>query len=69
MLNNSIKKGRGAQQNISNRFFELSHEIRADFLEYCEKEGELADNDKTQYLGKVFPQYFLLKCVTGKILF
>ena len=47
MLNNSIKKGRGAQQNVHNRFFELSHEVRDDFLEFCEKEGEIADKDKT----------------------
>ena len=60
MLNNSIKNGRGAQQNIHNRFFELSHEVRDDFLEYCEKEGELADKDKTQYL-EVFPKTIVNK--------
>ena len=60
MLNSSIKKGRGAQQNINNRFFELSHEVRDDFLEYCEKEGELADNDKTQYL-EVYPKTIVNK--------
>lgn len=60
MLNNSVKKGRGAQQNVHNRFFELSHEVRDDFLEFCEKEGEIADKDKTQYL-EVFPKTIVNK--------
>lgn len=60
MLNNSIKKGRGAQQNVHNRFFELSHEVRDDFLEFCEKEGEIADKDKTQYL-EVYPKTIVNK--------
>ncbi|MDG5490656.1 PA0069 family radical SAM protein [Psychroserpens sp. SPM9] len=55
MLKKSILKGRGAQANVHNRFFELSHEQRADFLEYCAKEGEDADPNKTQYLS-VFPK-------------
>jgi hypothetical protein len=33
----STIKGRGAQQNVHNRFFELSHEVRDDFLEFCTK--------------------------------
>ena len=36
----SVIKGRGAQLNVPNRFFELSHEMRDDFLEFCQKEGE-----------------------------
>ena len=36
----STIKGRGAQRNVHNRFFELSHETRDDFLEFCQKEGE-----------------------------
>lgn len=60
MLNNSIKKGRGAQQNVHNRFFELSHEVRDDFLEFCKKEGEIADKDKTQYL-EVYPKTIVNK--------
>ena len=60
MLDNSIKKGRGAQQNVHNRFFELSHEVRDDFLEFCEKEGEIADKDKTQYL-EVYPKTIVNK--------
>lgn len=56
----SIIKGRGAQLNTPNRFFELHHEIRDDFLEFCEKEGELADKNKTKYL-EVFPKTIVNK--------
>ncbi len=51
----SIVKGRGAQLNVPNRFFELHHDVRDNFLEYCQKEGEQADKNKTQYL-EVFPK-------------
>jgi DNA repair photolyase len=60
MLNKSIIKGRGAQQNVHNRFFELSHEQRDDFLEYCAKEGEEPDKNKTLYLP-VFPKTIVNK--------
>lgn len=53
-------KGRGAQLNVSNRFFEFSHETRNDFLEYCQKEGELPDKNKTKYL-EVFPKTIVNK--------
>jgi DNA repair photolyase len=57
---NPIIKGRGAQRNTPNRFFELSHEMREDFLEYCAIEGEEADKNKTQYL-EVFPKTIVNK--------
>lgn len=60
MLNKSIIKGRGAQQNVHNRFFQLSHEQRDDFLEYCAKEGEEPDKNKTLYLP-VFPKTIVNK--------
>ncbi|GAA0737660.1 PA0069 family radical SAM protein [Gaetbulibacter jejuensis] len=53
-------KGRGAQLNVHNKFFELSHEIRDDFLEYCAREGEEADKNKTLYLP-VFPKTIVNK--------
>lgn len=56
----SAIKGRGAQLNVSNRFFEFSHEIRDDFLEFCEKDGEIADKNKTRYL-EVFPKTIVNK--------
>ena len=56
----STIKGRGAQRNVHNRFFELSHETRDDFLEFCLKEGEQADKNKTLYLP-VFPKTIVNK--------
>ncbi|MGB0788203.1 MAG: PA0069 family radical SAM protein [Marinirhabdus sp.] len=53
-------KGRGAQQKIHNRFFELSHEIRDDFLDHCLAEGEAAEKNSTKYL-EVFPKTFVNK--------
>ncbi|WP_303316463.1 PA0069 family radical SAM protein [Flavivirga abyssicola] len=56
----SAIKGRGAQLNVPNRFFELSHEMRDDFLEFCRKEGEVSDKNKTRYL-EVFPKTIVNK--------
>ncbi|MBC9795463.1 PA0069 family radical SAM protein [Sinomicrobium weinanense] len=53
-------KGRGAQQNVRNRFLEMSHEMRDDFLEYCRLEGDEADDNKTQYI-RVFPKTIVNK--------
>jgi len=53
-------KGRGAQLNTPNKFFELSHETDGEYLEYCEKEGEVADKNKTLYL-EVFPKTIVNK--------
>lgn len=66
MSSKSIIKGRGAQSNIHNRFFELSHEMRDDFLEFCEKEGEIADKNKTQYLN-VFPKTIVNKVTSPDV--
>lgn len=62
----SIIKGRGAQHNVSNRFFELSHEQRDDFLEYCAKEGEEIDKNKTLYLP-VFPKTIVNKVTSPDV--
>ncbi|WP_443089855.1 PA0069 family radical SAM protein [Winogradskyella sp. ECml5-4] len=59
-------KGRGAQKNTHNRFFELSYEMRDDFLEFCQKEGEVADKNKTQYLN-VFPKTIVNKVTSPDI--
>ena len=60
MNTKSVIKGRGAQLNTPNRFLELQYEIREDFLEFCHKEGELADKNKTKYL-EVFPKTIVNK--------
>ncbi|TDU43616.1 DNA repair photolyase [Gelidibacter sediminis] len=57
---NPTIKGRGAQINVPNKFFQLSHEMRDDFLEYCAKEGEDADKNRTLYL-EVFPKTIVNK--------
>lgn len=59
-------KGRGAQQNTHNRFFELSYETRNDFLEFCRIDGEEADNNKTQYLP-IFPKTIVNKVASPDI--
>lgn len=61
-----ILKGRGAQLNVPNRFFELSHEQRDDFLEFCHKEGEEPDKNKTIYLP-VFPKTIVNKVTSPDI--
>lgn len=60
MMEDNYIKGRGAQKNVHNRFFEDEHEIRSDFLEYCSKEGEEADKNKTKYIT-VFPKTIVNK--------
>jgi len=60
MNSKSIIKGRGAQHNVPNRFFQLSHEVRDDFLEYCAKEDDQPEDNKTSYL-QVFPKSIVNK--------
>ncbi|MDG3582717.1 PA0069 family radical SAM protein [Galbibacter pacificus] len=59
-------KGRGAQINVRNKFLELSHEMREDFLEYCRLEGEIADKNKTSYL-EVFPKTIVNKVTSPDV--
>ena len=66
MNSNSYIKGRGAQQNVQNRFFELSHEIRDDFLNYCEIEGEDLNQVKTEYM-KVYPKSIVNKVTSPDV--
>ncbi|WP_121665981.1 PA0069 family radical SAM protein [Mesonia aquimarina] len=54
------QKGRGAQKNVANKFFELKHIPEDDFLEYCYKEGEKPEDDKT-HIQEVFPKTFVNK--------
>lgn len=48
-------KGRGAQKQIHNRFFELQHEVLDEYLNFCATEGESADPNLTKFLD-VFPK-------------
>ncbi len=62
----SIVKGRGAQQNRSNKFSAYSHETRDDFLEFCRLEGETADSNKTQYIP-IFPKTIVNKVTSPDV--
>lgn len=59
-------KGRGAQQNTSNKFSANSHEIRDDFLEFCRLEGEEADTNKTQHIP-IFPKTIVNKVTSPDV--
>lgn len=56
----SSRRGRGAQKHIDNRFSENKLEVLDEYLNFCEAEGEEADNNKTNYL-EVFPKTFVNK--------
>ncbi|MCM5662541.1 PA0069 family radical SAM protein [Galbibacter mesophilus] len=66
MSNKNYIKGRGAQLNTDNKFFEFSHELRDDFLEYCRLEGEEATKNETQYL-EVFPKTIVNKVTSPDV--
>lgn len=53
-------KGRGAQHNSINKFEEFHQTTENDFLNYCEREGEEAENRKTQ-IQKIFPKTLVNK--------
>ncbi|MEH6658718.1 PA0069 family radical SAM protein [Leeuwenhoekiella marinoflava] len=53
-------KGRGAQAQIANRFDQISHELRDDFLNYCAQEGDEPQNLKTLYID-TFPKSIVNK--------
>lgn len=59
-------KGRGAQKNIDNRFAENKYEVLDEYLNFCEVEGEEADNNKTNYL-EVFPKTFVNKVTSPDV--
>lgn len=59
-------KGRGAQNNIKNRFFELTHEMRDDFLNHCALEGESPESNKTEYM-EVFPKTIVNKVTSPDV--
>lgn len=61
-----VIKGRGAQQQVHNRFFEQRHEVLDEYLNFCEKEGEEADINHTKYLD-VFPKTFVNKVTSPDI--
>ncbi|SFU27018.1 DNA repair photolyase [Pustulibacterium marinum] len=65
-MKDDLKKGRGAQKNVHNRFLEGEHEMLDEFLEYCHKEGEEADTNKTRFL-EVFPKTIVNKVTSPDV--
>ena len=65
-MSKSYIKGRGSQQNTANRFHELNHESREDFLEYCRLNGEESENANTVYLP-VFPKSVVNKVTSPDV--
>lgn len=53
-------KGRGAQQNVTNRFFEFTHEERDDFKEYVMQENGELPQPKTTFI-KTYPKTIVNK--------
>ncbi|AXT51737.1 PA0069 family radical SAM protein [Aquimarina sp. BL5] len=53
-------KGRGAQEKIHNRFSTNHYELRDDFLNYLQKEGEPIHNHKTTFI-ETFPKTIVNK--------
>ncbi len=59
-------RGRGAQQNKTNKFSEFIYETRNDFLEFCRIEGEQGNKNKTQYIP-IFPKTIVNKVTSPDI--
>lgn len=59
-------KGRGAQQKVSNIFFELSHEERDDFKEYLLKEEGSIEQPKTEFIS-TFPKTIVNKVTSPDV--
>ncbi|MFD0977153.1 PA0069 family radical SAM protein [Salinimicrobium gaetbulicola] len=66
MKGNEIIKGRGAQHQVSNRFLELSYEMRDDFLNYCASEGEEAVDSRTTFID-TFPRTIVNKVTSPDV--
>ncbi|TVZ16327.1 PA0069 family radical SAM protein [Maribacter sp. MAR_2009_72] len=66
MNDDSYLKGRGAQRNTNNKFSAYSNEFRDDFLEFCHLEGEIADDNKTQYIP-IFPKTIVNKVTSPDV--
>ncbi|UJH68909.1 PA0069 family radical SAM protein [Allomuricauda sp. SCSIO 65647] len=66
MSSKKYLKGRGAQQNVHNRFLQHVYELRDDFLEFCRLEGEEADKSKTAYIP-IFPKTIVNKVTSPDV--
>ncbi|KAA1247711.1 PA0069 family radical SAM protein [Aquimarina sp. RZ0] len=61
-----VIKGRGAQEKIHNRFSAHQHELRDDFLNYLEKEGEPIHKYQTTFI-ETFPKTIVNKVTSPDV--
>ncbi len=61
-----IQKGRGAQLALNNRFSELNHELRDDYLNHCMQENETVRDSQTIY-KEVFPKSIVNKITSPDV--
>jgi DNA repair photolyase len=66
MKGDEIIKGRGAQQQVTNRFSLFSYEMRDDFLNFCAAEGEEAIDSRTSFID-VFPKTIVNKVTSPDV--
>ena len=59
-------KGRGAQINVHNRFLQHSEIVEDDYLNYCLKEGDEPESNRTQYI-EIFPKTIINKVTSTDI--
>ncbi len=59
-------KGRGAQEKVHNRFSINQYEMRDDFLNYCQKEGEPIDRYRTTFI-ETFPKTIVNKVTSPDV--
>ena len=59
-------KGRGAQINTHNHFLQHQYVVENDFLNYCQKENENPDNNRTHYI-EIFPKTIINKVTSTDI--
>lgn len=60
-MSSNYTKGRGAQKQFHNRFFELEHIPEDDFLEYCRKEEDEEAVDVKTHFQEIFPKTIVNK--------
>lgn len=59
-------RGRGAQEQVANRFAQHSYELRDDFLNYCAAEGDEAIPSKTTFID-TFPKTIVNKVTSPDV--
>ncbi len=66
MKEQNFIKGRGAQENVHNRFSKNHHELRDDFLNYLQKENEPIRNSPTTFI-ETFPKTIINKVTSPDV--